>query len=165
MFYSIDTEDLLWLSFYWLGFTISTLYIPPSTSVVDLQRILTTPDAISAIHKSDLIIGDFNMHIKGYLCRRNDARANLLMPTFQASRHNCLNNRTSHTFHRGQSKTIIDFLFSKIPAALSIKDISKSDHRLLHVGLKRRAKSINKTIRCLPFYSEVIIAKAAQIYP
>ena len=62
------------------GFTISAVYIPPETSTDQLSVVLNKPEIQRMVLASDMVMGDFNMHTKGYLARRDDARAKLIRP-------------------------------------------------------------------------------------
>ena len=75
-----------------------------------------------------MIMGDFNMHVKGYLARRDDARARTVRPIMQRYNLNLLNDRELPTYKRSNAETIIDYLFSKIPASMWLIHINRTSH-------------------------------------
>ena len=73
------------------GFTISAVYIPPITSVDQLSTILNKPEIQSQLAAADMVMGDFNMHVRGYLAARDDNRAKLIRPLMQRYNLNLIN--------------------------------------------------------------------------
>ena len=73
------------------GFTISAVYIPPITRVDQLSTILNKPEIQSQLAAADMVMGDFNMHVRGYLASRDDNRAKLIRPLMQRYNLNLIN--------------------------------------------------------------------------
>ena len=75
-----DEPELQMITINYQGFTLSALYIPPATTCESLSRALNQTQVIAMLEASDQVMGDFNMHVKGYLTPRDDARARIVNP-------------------------------------------------------------------------------------
>ena len=93
-------------------------------------------------------MGDFNMHTKGYLANKNDARAKLIRPMMQRYNLNLLNDREMPTYKRSNSKTIIDYLFAKMPVSMWLININRTSHMMISADIKRKLKTSSMIIKC-----------------
>ena len=59
-----------------------------------------------------------------------------------------LNDPARATFTRSNAKTIIDFLFSKIPASMWLIQVNRTSHRLISSDIKRKVKNSTTVVRC-----------------
>ena len=109
-----------------------------------------------------MIMGDFNMHSRGYLASRDDARARIIRPTMQRYNLNLINDRELPTYKRSNSKTIIDYLFSKIPVSMWLIHINHTSHMMISADIKRKLKASTKIIACTIPYE--LFARSIEYY-
>ena len=81
------------------------------------------------------------MHVKGYLAPRDDARAKIINPIMQRCQLRNLNDPERPTYTRSNSQTIIDFLFSRVPASMWLIYINRTSHRMISSDIKRKMKN------------------------
>ena len=89
------------------------------------------------------------MHVRGYMAPRDDARAKVISPIMQRCQLKILNDHEQPTFTRSNAKTIIDYLYSRIPATMWLIQINRTSHRLISSDVKRKLKKASKVIRCV----------------
>ena len=56
------------------------------------------------------------------------------------------------TYQRSNFKTIIDYLYSKIPASMWLIEINRTSHSMIFVDIKRKSKASSKIIACVVPY-------------
>ena len=143
-----DQPELQMITINYQGFTLSALYIPPATTNDNLSRALNRTQVTAMLELSDQVLGDFNMHVKGYLTPRDDARAKIVNPVMQRCQLKILNDPERPTYTRSNAQTIIDFLYSRIPATMWLIHINRISHRMISSDIKRKLKNQAKVIRC-----------------
>ena len=89
------------------------------------------------------------MHVRNYLRRRDDSRAKIICPIMQRCELRILNDPERPTYTRSNSKTIIDFLFSRIPASMWLIHINRTSHRMISSEIKRKVKKATRVISAI----------------
>ena len=98
-----DQPELQLITINYQGFTLSALYIPPATTCDSLSRALNQTQITEMLEASDQVLGDFNMHVKGYLTPRDDARAKIVNPVMQRCQLKILNDPERPTYTRSNA--------------------------------------------------------------